>query len=108
MTTYQKNNPRQVIEGEVMFHDIDPVLYGDLFRVQPTPSSEYIDFSFSDFAQWLSDTGRIDHCDHERQYLYRDRFGWEYSKFLKELTNNVEMARLLADYLTCQNITRHV
>ena len=61
-----KNDQKEKIaEEDVMFFDIDPVLYGEQARVKPTPSSKWVWFNCFDFLYWLVDIGRLDYFDED-------------------------------------------
>lgn len=97
MTTYQKNN-RKITEEDVMFYDIDPVLDGDTFRVQPTPSSFWAEYSFSEFAGWLQDTGRVDVADNDAEYISADGCGYSYQQFWRHICHSHEADAILPTY----------
>ena len=100
MINPQKSNTQAVTEDDVMFYDIDPVLYGDLFRVQPSPSSEWQWFRFSAFAAWLQDAGRIDHHDNDQEYICVYGCGSSYQNFFRDLAISREGDKLIAEYAT--------
>lgn len=102
MTTYQKSK-RKITEEDVMFYDIDPVLDGDTFRVQPTPNSEWVQYSFSEFAGWLQDTGRLDWADNDAERCGADHCSYTYQEFWRNIALSTEADTLLPAYLADLN-----
>jgi len=83
------------------YYDLDPVLYGDLFRVKLAPGSPWLGYSFSEFAGWLKDTGRIEHQDNDREYISAHCMGQSYQEFWRDLAISMEADSLIREWVTC-------
>jgi len=95
---------KQITEEDVMFHDLDPVLYGDTFQVKFTPSCDWKAFSFSEFAGFLQDTGRVVVADNDSEYIHADGIGYTFQRFWSHIVSTTEADDLLRDYFTVKTI----
>lgn len=99
-----KTQRNKVVEDEVMFCDVNPVVEGDNAYIKPTPCSRWITISISEFIQWLFDTGRVDHCDHDQEYVSVNGCGNTYQQFWRELSISRECDGLVWNFLTLKTI----
>ena len=104
-----KNDQKEKIaEEDVMFFDIDPVLYGEQARVKPTPSSKWVWFNCFDFLYWLVDIGRLDYFDEDARRVSSDRCSTSADTFWRGLVISQECNVLLNEYLTAEELAQTV
>lgn len=101
MRTNQKN---KIVEDDVMFHDIDTVLYEN-YREQysfitPTPSSDTIKVDVDKFFHWLVDCNRLDWYDVEEGRICSNGCSNSAESFWHDLAISREGDKLLNEYLT--------
>ena len=90
-----KKTEKQIQAG---YYDIDPVLDGDTFRVQPTPNSFWAEYSFSEFAGWLQDTGRISYADNDTERIGADYYSYTFQEFWRHICHSHEADVLVRQY----------
>lgn len=100
------NEKKQIIEEEVRFYDIDPVLYGEKVRVKPTPSSDWIWFDCYDFLHWLVDTSRLDYFDEDARHICFYGCSDSADSFWRGLAISREADKLLNEYLTAEELAQ--
>ena len=105
MTNGQKHN---ITEEDVMFYDMDPVLYGEQARVRPTPSSEWIEFNAFDFFYWLVDIGRLDYFHGDTRWVCSNDCGIPADTFWRDLVISQEANGLINEKLTAEELAQTV
>ena len=95
----KKESEKQIAEEYVMFHDLDPVLYGDAFRVQVTPNAIWQSYSISDLFAWLQDIGRIEWSDNDECRISTDGCTYSFQAFWRALAISKEADGLLAQFI---------
>lgn len=105
MDNLQKNQTA-ITEADVVFYDIDPVLYGEKARIRPTPSSEWIWFDCFDFLHWLVDINRLDYFDSDACRVSSYGCSDTADSFWRDLAISKEGDKLLNEYLTAEELAQ--
>ena len=95
-------------EIDATFFDIDPKIYGygekATLRVQPTPSSDWVEFNAYDFFHWLVDINRLEYFDGNEGRVYSNRCANSVDAFWRDIVISKEVDELLNEYLAAEEL----
>jgi len=94
----ENSSKKQITEEDVMFYDIDTVLYGDAFRVKATPSAAWQSYSVSAFYAWLQDIGHIEWADNDDSKISTHGCVYSFQAFWRDLAISKEADGLISHF----------